>query len=81
MIGLLLLGTTRPGNTKDNTKAKEQYKNTINKSQGNMEIPEPEYLTVPRLVYVNTAETQENDYKFNFMKIIEAFKRGMNKFL
>jgi hypothetical protein len=74
-------GTTRPDNTKDKQMVKGQYKNTINKSQGNMGPPEPSYGTTASPGYSNTAEAQENDLKSNLMKMIEAFKEKMNKSL
>ena len=40
---------------------KGQYKNTINKSQGNMGPPEPSYGTTASPGYSNTAETKENN--------------------
>ena len=69
-----------PANTRDNQMAKGQLKNT-NKSQGNMEPPEPSYLNTASTRYIKTTEAQGNDLKSNLEKIIETFKEEMSKFL
>jgi hypothetical protein len=39
-----------------------------------MAPPEPGYPTSPISEYPNTPGSQENDLKFNFIMMIEAFK-------
>ena len=39
-----------------------------------MTPPEPSDYTIARPEYLNTVEAQENDFKNNFMKMIEAVK-------
>lgn len=60
---------------------KEQHKNTINKTQGNMTSTEPSCPATTNPGYPNETEAQEEDFKFNLMKLIKAFKKDMNKFL
>ena len=42
---------------------------------------EPSYLPTTNPGYPNETEAQEEDFKFNLMKLIKAFKEDMNKFL
>ena len=56
---------------------KGQGRTISNKSNGNK--AEPSYPTTANPGYPNTAETQENDHRFNIMKVILVFKREMNK--
>ena len=58
--------------------AKGQYQNT-NNSQRNMAPQDPRYPITASPEYPYTAKAQENDLKFSFMKMIEAFKNGMSK--
>ena len=60
---------------------KGQHKKTINKTQGNMPPLEPSSPTTANPGYPNENEAQENGLKFNFIKMIEAFKEEMNKSL
>jgi hypothetical protein len=73
-ICLFPLGTIRPANPRDNQMVKGYCKNTINKSQGNMPLPEPSFPTTASYENFHTSESQENDLKSNLMKMIEAFK-------
>jgi hypothetical protein len=57
-----------------------QHKDTINKSQGNMSLPESRYVTSASPEYFNTAKVQEHDLKINLMKIIQILKQ-VNKSL
>lgn len=59
--------------------AKGPMTNTINKSKGNMKTPEHNYPTIENPEYPSTYKTQENDIKFNLIKVIEAFKAEINK--
>jgi hypothetical protein len=61
--------------------AKDQHKNTINKSQANIAPPEASYPTTASPGYPNTTEAQENGLKYNLIKILEAFKEEINMFL
>lgn len=54
--------------------ARGQLKETINHKQGNMVPPEPSNNSTARSGHTNTTETQENDFKFYSMKMIQAFK-------
>lgn len=54
--------------------AKGPQKNTVNKNQGSMAISEHSYATKACSGYPNLIEVLENDFKYNFIKIIEAFK-------
>ena len=56
-------------------------KKTVNKIQVNMIPPKPSYLSTTNPGYPNETEAQEEDFKFNLMKLIKAFKEEMNKFL
>jgi hypothetical protein len=58
---------------------KEQHKNTINKSKGNMVPPDPSYPPITNPEYPNETEAQEKDLKSNLIKMIEAFKEDMDK--
>jgi hypothetical protein len=58
-----------------------QHKTTINNSQNNIATWEPNYPTIASPEYSNTAETQQNDLKTNFINTIELFKQEMNKSL
>jgi hypothetical protein len=58
--------------------AKGHHKNTISKNQRNMAPSEPSYSTTTSPGYSNIFETQENDIKFNLVKMIEAFKEEVN---
>lgn len=60
--------------------AKGQSKKTINKSQGNMAPPQPNYPATTNPGYPNETETQEEDFKSSLTKMIESFKEGINKF-
>ena len=60
---------------------RNQGKNTINNSQGNMIPPESSYPTTGSPGYSNIAEAQDDDPKTNCMKMIEVFKEEMNKSL
>jgi hypothetical protein len=62
-----------------NQMPKCQYKNIINKHQGNMESPEPSYSMTARPQYSNAAGTQENYFNTNFIKMIEFFKEEIKK--
>ena len=39
-----------------------------------MALPEHSYPTTPRFGYPSIADAQENDLKFNFMKMVGALK-------
>ena len=60
---------------------KGQCKNTINRNQDNIAPPESSYPATTNPGYPNETEAQEEDFKFNLMKLIKAFKEDMNKFL
>jgi hypothetical protein len=68
-------------NIRDNKMAKGQFKNTINKSQGNMTPTEPSYPTTASPEYPNTPESQESNFKSNLIKMTEVFKEEINKAL
>jgi hypothetical protein len=70
-----------PADTRNNQMAKGQHNNTTRKSQGNMAPPGPSYLTTASAGYLNTAKAQKDDCKPSLVRIIEAFKEEMNKFL
>lgn len=57
-----------------------QFKNTIN-NYDNMEPPKPSYPTIASSKYSNTAKAQENNIRSNLVKMIEALKEEMNKYL
>jgi hypothetical protein len=59
--------------------AKGPRKKIINKSQGNLIPLEHSYCTTASPGYPNAMETQENGLKSNLIKMIEAFKKKMNK--
>lgn len=59
-----------PVKSRDNQMAKDQHKNIINKSQSNMASAESSYPKAISPGYLNTIETQENDLKSTFMKMI-----------
>lgn len=46
-----------------------------------MATPNPRYHTPVSSGYPNVAEVQDNDLKFNFMKMIDTRKDKMNKSL
>lgn len=60
---------------------KEQHKNTINKSKGNMVPPDPSYPPITNPEYPNETEAQEVDLKFSLIRMIETFKEDINKSL
>ena len=45
-----------------------------------MAPPEPSYWTTPSPKYPSTAKAQEDDLKFNLIKMIEAFKQEIKKY-
>ena len=53
----------------------------FNNRKGNVIPPEPSNTTTARPEHSNAAETQENNFKNNFMKKIEALKGKMKSFL
>lgn len=54
---------------------KHQHKNkTINNNQGNMSPLEEILTTTIRTEYFNTSDTQENDIKINYVKMMDVFK-------
>lgn len=57
-----------------------QHENTINNRQGNMLPPKPSQPTTESPKYSNSAETQENDLKTNFMKMKEVSKEVIDLF-
>ena len=57
---------------------KGQHKNKV-KFQGFMTPPEPSYPVIINPGYSNETEAQEEDFKSNPIKMIEAFKADMNK--
>lgn len=57
------------------------HKNTGNNHQGNMTSTEYSYLTLSNPEHSNTAEAQEKDLKYNFMKVSEVSNKEMNKLL
>lgn len=59
--------------------AKSPEKNTVNKSQSSIRYSEHSYPTTASSGYPNTIEAQENDPKYNLIKMIEAFKKKMFK--
>ena len=44
-----------------------------------MATPEPSYPTTASPGYFSIVEAQENDFKSNLVKVIDAFKEEMNK--
>lgn len=44
-----------------------------------MATPEPSYFLTAILRHPNTADSQEDELKFNLIKTIKAFKEEMNK--
>lgn len=60
--------------------AKGLCNNTINKIQGNMTHSEHSYPTTARPTYPSTKEVQENDRNSNIIKMMEVFKKEVNKF-
>ena len=61
--------------------AKEQNKNTINKSQGTIALQERSHPAIATPKYLNTAEAQEDDLEANLVKMLGTFKEKMNKYL
>jgi hypothetical protein len=61
--------------------AKDPRKNTVNKSQSNMTPSDLSYPTTASPGYSNTMKAQENNLKFNHIKMIEGFKEEINKAL
>ena len=52
---------------------KDQHKNSINKTQGNMILLEHSYLTTVSPGYSNTMKADENDLKNSLIKMIRGF--------
>lgn len=57
------------------------FKNIVNKSKGNMPPPKHRYPKNASPVYHNTTVTQENDIKYNIIKMIEVIKEKINRSL
>ena len=55
---------------------KEQCENTINKTQGNITLPEPSYAATTNPVYPNETEAEEEDLKSNLIKMVVCFKKS-----
>lgn len=70
---LYLQSNASPAHTSYKKMAKCQCKDTVNKSQSNMLIPEPTYPTIARPGYPNIPEAQHN-LKSILMKMIKVFK-------
>jgi hypothetical protein len=60
---------------------KEQHKNTINKTQGNMTSTEPSCPATTNPGYPNETEAKEENLKLNVIKMLQAFNKDLNKFL
>lgn len=60
--------------------ASYQYNNTTHNRQGNMFALEFSYPTTSDLECSNIAEVQEKHLKTICMKLIEVFKKKINKF-
>ena len=59
-----------------------QCKNfVINNLRSNMIIPEPNGSTTGRLDQPNPTKAEENDFKHNFMKMMDSFKEEIKNFL
>jgi hypothetical protein len=76
--GLLLPGTIRPPNTRNNQMAKDKHKNIINRSQCNIAALEPISSTTASPRYSNTPKEKDSDLKSHIVKIIEE---DINKYL
>jgi len=59
--------------------AKSPQKNTVNKNQGNKKTSNHNYPTTASHRCPNTTEAQEDDLKYNLIKMIETFKEEINK--
>jgi hypothetical protein len=57
---------------------KGQSKNKMNKNQGNMTL-EPCYPSTAISGYLKETEAEENNFKSNLIKMIEAFEEKMKK--
>ena len=58
--------------------ANGQHKNTINKIQGNIALPQPRHPITASSGYPNTDQVQENDFESNLMEMIEVFKEKIS---
>lgn len=58
-----------------------QGHNIIKNTKGKKDSQELSYPTTASLKYFNKAEEQENDPKYNLMKITEVFKEDMKKII
>lgn len=56
-----------------------QHKNTVNKTQGNMVLPEPSYPATTKPRHPNETKTQEENLKSSLLKTIEPFLNDMNQ--
>lgn len=55
--------------------------NKISSRKSNVAWPEPSYSLTARPEYLSAAEAQENDFTYNYVKVINTFKKEMNKYL
>lgn len=68
-------------NSQGQQMAKRQCKHTMIKSQGNVAPPGPSCLAIASPGCLNPAKAQGDDFKNDAIKIPEAFKDEINKFL
>lgn len=62
----------------ENQLQRDQHRNTISHSQGNMSLPQPQDSDIVHTEYSNTAEAQEYNLKINFIKMINIQENTNN---
>jgi hypothetical protein len=82
MLSLLSIpittGTFRDQSYPDSKRPSKEYSQ---QKPGHLTPPEYSYPTTASPGYPNTTKAQENDLKYNFIKMAEAFKEEMNESL
>ena len=58
-----------------------QCKNSSNNLKSNMVTSEPSDHTTGRLDHLNPEEAEQNDFKCNFMRMMDSFKEEMTNSL
>ena len=59
----------------------EYIQNTLNNLMSNIAIPEPNGPTTGRHEHPNPQKAEENDFKYNFMKMIQSLREEMKNSL
>jgi hypothetical protein len=71
----------RSANIRDNQMVRSKHKIIGHRSQYTLTPPKPRSLTTASPGYSNTPEKQNADLKSYFIKILESFKKDINKSL